>query len=380
MQIDYSKRIFGLDIMRAVAILLVVFSHTLWIVPGAKGLIPDLLSLAGVIGVEIFFVLSGFLIGRIVYNLYIQDDFNFNGVMYFWIRRWFRTLPNYYFILIANIFIAVYLGTKLPENLWQYFLFMQNFAWEMPWFFSESWSLPIEEFAYIIGPLLLYLFLYFRLRTNRRKFFAIITISIILFFTITKIIYNWTIDNSDMMFWNVNLKAITIYRIDAIYYGVFAAYISKTYSKKWQKFSWLWFIIGALFFFILNFIIPAQRVFIETYPFFWNVLYLPINSIAIAFCLPVLSNIRSAPNLILIPVTYISLISYSMYLLHYSVVLQLLKYYIPSEGLAKFDVYVYIVVYLISTLLLSYVLYRIFEKPMMDIRDKPFIIRNFFKK
>ena len=57
MQIEYSKRIFGLDIMRAVAILLVVFSHTLWIVPGAQGFIPDLLSLAGVIGVEIFFVL-----------------------------------------------------------------------------------------------------------------------------------------------------------------------------------------------------------------------------------------------------------------------------------------------------------------------------------
>ena len=94
MQIDYRKRIFGLDVMRAVAILLVVFSHVLWIVPDAKGIIPDLLSLAGVIGVEIFFVLSGFLIGRIVIKMFLQEDFNFRKVMYFWIRRWFRTLPN----------------------------------------------------------------------------------------------------------------------------------------------------------------------------------------------------------------------------------------------------------------------------------------------
>ncbi len=375
MQIDYSKRIFGLDIMRAVAILLVVFSHTLWIVPGAKGLIPDLLSLAGVIGVEIFFVLSGFLIGRIVFKLFIQNDFNFNKVKYFWIRRWFRTLPNYYLILIVNIIIAVFLGTELPDNLWLYFLFMQNFAWEMPLFFSESWSLPIEEVAYIIGPLLLYIVCYFKIKTNKKKLFAIITIGIILFFIITKIVYNLAISNSDMMFWNVNLKAITIYRIDAIYYGVLASYFSLIKPNIWQKFSWLSFLIGVLIFGILNFIIPTQRVFIETHPFFWNVFYLPINSIAIAFCLPLLSILKSAPRLILVPVTYISLISYSMYLLHYSIVLQLLKYYIPSEGLAKFDVFVYISVYIITTILLSYILYRIYEKPMMDIRDKPSLVK-----
>jgi len=370
MQIDYSKRIFGLDIMRAVAILLVVFSHTLWIVPGAKGIIPDLLSLAGVIGVEIFFVLSGFLIGRIVFKLFVKDNFNFNKIKYFWIRRWFRTLPNYYLILILNILIVLYLGNELPQNLWQYIFFLQNFAWEMPLFFSESWSLPIEEFAYIIGPILLYVLFYFKVKTDKKKLFAIITICIILFFIIAKIIYNITISNSDMMFWNVNVKAITLYRIDAIYYGVLASYLAMINPKKWKKSRWICFLAGVFIFGILNFMIPSQRVFIETHPFFWNVLYLPINSVAIAFCLPLLSTIKSATKFILVPVTYISLISYSMYLLHYSIILQLLKHYIPSDGLAKFDVFVYITVYIISTILLSYFLYRIYEKPMMDIRDK----------
>ena len=378
MQIDYSKRIFGLDIMRALAILLVVFSHTLWIVPGAKGLIPDLLSLAGVIGVEIFFVLSGFLIGRIVFKLFVKDDFNFNKIKYFWIRRWFRTLPNYYLILILNVLLVLYLGNDLPQNLWQYFFFLQNFAWEMPLFFSESWSLPIEEFAYIIGPILLYILFYFKVKTDRKKLFAIITICIILFFIITKIIYNMSISNSDMVFWNVNLKAITVYRIDAIYYGVLASYLAMINPEKWQNWRWISFLIGAFIFGVLNFIIPTQRVFIETHPFFWNVLYLPINSIAIAFCLPLLGSIKSAPRFILIPITYISLISYSMYLLHYSIVLQLLKHFFPSEGLAKFDVFVYISVYIISTILLSYFLYRVFEKPMMDLRDKQ-IFKRFNK-
>ena len=370
MQIDYTKRIFGLDIMRAVAILMVLFSHTLWIVPGAKGLIPDLLSLAGVLGVEIFFVLSGYLIGRIVFKIFIKDDFNFNKIKYFWIRRWFRTLPNYYLILILNVLLVLYLGSDLPQNLWLYFIFFQNFAWEMPLFFSESWSLPIEEFAYIIGPILLYILFYFKVKTDKKKLFAIITICIILFFIITKIIYNMSISNSDMMFWNVNLKAITIYRIDAIYYGVLASYLAMINPDKWQNRRWMSFFIGAFIFGILNFIIPTQRVFIITHPFFWNVLYLPINSIAIAFSLPLLSTIKSAPRFVLIPVTYISLISYSMYLLHYSIVLQLLKHFIPSEGLAKFDVFVYISVYIISTILLAYFLYRVYEKPMMDLREK----------
>ena len=372
-----KQRVFGLDIMRAVAILLVVFSHALWIVPGAKGLIPDVLSLAGVIGVEIFFVLSGFLIGRIVYKIFVTDDFNFNRVKYFWVRRWFRTLPNYYFILIVNIITAIYLGTELPDNLWQYFFFLQNFAWEMPLFFTESWSLPIEEFAYIIGPLLLYVLVLFKLNISKSKLFGLVTIAIILFFTITKIIYNINTDQSDMVFWNVNLKASTLYRIDAIYFGVFAAYLSMVESKKWNKLSGLSFVIGAIIFMGLNYIIPTKQLFIETHPFFWNVLYLPINSIAIALCLPLLSNIKSAPKFISIPVTTISIISYSMYLLHYSIVLQLLKYYFPSEGLSSFDVSVYISVYVIITILLSYILYKVFEKPMMDIRDKSFITNRF---
>ena len=367
-----KQRVFGLDIMRAVAILFVVFSHALWIVPEAKGLVPDILSLAGVIGVEIFFVLSGFLIGRIVYKIFVSDDFSFKKVKYFWIRRWFRTLPNYYLILLVNIILALYLGVELSSNLWQYFFFMQNFAWEMPLFFPESWSLPIEEFAYILGPLLLYALLFLKLKLSKSNLFGLVTILIILFFIITKIIYNFNTSESDMTFWNVNLKAVTLYRIDAIYFGVLAAYFSIIKPKSWNKVSLLSFIIGAIIFLGLNFIISTKQVFIETHPFFWNVLYLPINSIAIAFCLPLLSNIKSAPKFILIPITTISIISYSMYLLHYSIVLQLLKYFIPSEGLSSFDVSIYISVYVLITMLLSYILYYTFEKPMMDIRDKPF--------
>ena len=181
-----------------------------------------------------------------------------------------------------------------------------------------------------------------------------------------------------MMFWNVNLKAVTIYRIDAIYYGVLAACISLVKPNFWRRFRVLFLIIGGLIFVGLNFIIPTQQIFIESHPFFWNVLYLPINSIAIAFTLPLLSQIKSAPKLIVVPITIISLISYSMYLIHYSVVMQLMKYFFPTEGLSNSNLMIYLSIYFIITLIGSYALYAFFERPMTNLRDTA-KIKNRFK-
>jgi len=373
MKINYDRRIFGLDIMRAIAITFVVLSHSLWILPRAKNVITDGLSLAGVLGVEIFFVLSGFLIGRIIYNLYVSEDFSFKNVGYFWVRRWFRTLPNYYLILIFNVILALLMGTSLPENLWYYFLFLQSFAWEMPTFFGESWSLSIEEFAYIIGPFLLYAVLFLNLKIDRSNLFAIITLLIVGMFLLTKIFYYYSNQVGGMVFWNVNLKAITIYRIDAIYYGVFAAYISAIRPISWKKSRVLSGIIGGIVFLGINVLIPTKQIFIESYPFFWNVLYLPLNSIAIAFCLPLLANIKSGPKMVVRSITFISLISYSIYLLHYSVVLKLMKYFFSTDNVSPLGLCFYVFVYLALTCVISFLVYKFYEKPLTDLRDLPWI-------
>ncbi|WP_299225916.1 acyltransferase [uncultured Psychroserpens sp.] len=378
MQINYEKRIFGLDLMRAIAIIMVVCSHTLWIVPDARGVIPDVLSISGVMGVEIFFVLSGFLIGRILYKMYVSKSFEFKDIFYFWVRRWFRTLPNYYLVLLLNIIIAIYLGNHLPDNVWKYFFFLHNFSTQMPWLFAESWSLSIEEFAYILGPLLLYLVLLFKTKYSRSNLFLWITLLILLIFLITKLVYNQFETIQDMRHWTINVKAIVIYRIDAIYYGVLAAYISILYANFWKKIQYGAFILGVLIFFGINIYIPMKQLFITNYPMFWNVWYFLIKSFAIVLVLPLLSQIRYAPKAVKILITHISILSYAIYLLHYSIVMQLLKYFIPSENLAGFDIFVYIVVYLLITITLSYTLYRLYEKPMTDLRDSE-KIKNYFK-
>ena len=380
MQIDYSKRIFGLDLMRAVAIMMVVCSHILWITPNANGYIPDILSISGVMGVEIFFALSGFLIGRILYRMYSSEDFNFNKVFYFWVRRWFRTLPNFYLALILNIAIAIYIGNGLPEHLWRYFFFIHNFSTEMPWLFPESWSLSIEEFAYLLGPLLLYSSLFVKTKISKSKMFLIVTLIILFAFLISKLSYNHLETVRDMRHWNVNVKAIVIYRIDAIYYGVLAAYLSINKPKFWLKIRFPAFLFGIVTLFCLNILIPRNQIFIVTHPQFWNVWYFVIKSIGICLTLPLLSSIKSAPKLILKPLTYISVLSYAMYVLHYSIVMQLMKYFMPTEDFAGLDIAIFIVIYFMLTMLLSYLLYNLYEKPMTDLRDKSYFKRIISKQ
>ena len=372
-----DNRIFGLDVMRATAILFVVFSHIKWVVPQTEGFFSDAMGLSGFLGVEIFFVLSGFLIGRILYNSFNSEEFSFKSVFYFWIRRWFRTLPNYYLVLGLNILIAIYLGIEFPKHLWYYIFFIHNLVWKMPDFFPESWSLSIEEFAYIIGPLLLYFSLFFKTKFSRSKLFLGITVLIISFFTITKFVYTSLYTTENMNFWNLNLKAVVFYRIDAIYYGVLAAYISKVKPKFWAYLKYKSVFLGITIIFGLNMLITAQNIFIETHSWFWNLYYLPINTIAIMFMLPLLSQWNKTSKFISRPITFLSLISYSMYLLHYSVILQLLKFYLPTENLGILDTVIYVLVYLSLTIISSYFLYAFYEKPIMNFRDKPFFTKTF---
>ena len=378
MRIDFEKRIFGLDLMRATAIIMVMCSHTLWIVPEMRGVSRKLFSVFGILGVDVFFVLSGFLIGRILYKMYVSRDFSFKDVTYFWVRRWFRTLPNYYLALIINILVAIYIGNQLPDQLWKYGFFIHNFSTQLPWFFPESWSLSVEEFAYILGPLLLYLVLFFRKKASRPRLFLQVTLFILLLFILTKLMYNHEETIRHMRHWTLNVKSIVIYRIDAIYYGVLAAYISIVKPKFWYNIRYVACAFGILALISMNFLIPLKGWFITEYPQFWNVWYFVIKSIAIVCTLPLLSQIKSAPKLIMVPITYVSILSYAIYVFHYSIIMQLMKYLIPSEPMEGLDLVIYLLVYVLITFVVSYLVYRLYEKPMTDLRDSS-RIKKYFK-
>ena len=204
-----QPRIFGLDLMRAMAILMVLFGHCVWIFPLSYGLFHQLMVLCGFLGVETFFVLSGFLIGKILYKLYLRSDFSIERVFFFLKRRWFRTLPNYFLILLVNICIAFVIGNDISYS-WKYFFFAQNICTPMKAFFTESWSLSVEEFAYVVLPMTLFLIGLIHKPKNKSRFFLVMVIVLIVIFFCNKIYYQNTTTNINTVMSVDSLGLLTI--------------------------------------------------------------------------------------------------------------------------------------------------------------------------
>lgn len=152
LKIEFDKnRIYGLDILRAIAILFVVIEH-------GGNFLPEKLSkiqLSLLIdGVSIFFVLSGFLIGGILIKTLETQKASLKTLFNFWKRRWLRTLPNYFLILITLYILSIFSIVQKPQEIIKYVFFIQNFNAQHPSFFPEAWSLSIEEWFYIIIPII----------------------------------------------------------------------------------------------------------------------------------------------------------------------------------------------------------------------------------
>lgn len=367
-KVPLEKRIPGLDLARSIAICLVVFAHSLWISTHFPPVISWLMQLSGTIGVEIFFVISGFLIGKIILRLIHQSDFGIKTIFQFLKRRWFRTLPNYYFVLILNIFLWYLIYHKFPEKILLYFFYFQNLTTTSPDFFRISWSLAVEQFCYIIGPFSLFFLLRIFPNKNKNLLFVLMSLSIIIIFIMVRIQFNSTHNLTSMSSWNENLRKVTIYRLDAIYYGFITYYLfSENYIKIIH--NKLLLIIGLIGVFILHILIFALGISVGNYPFFFNVLFLPLNSISICLMLPFLIHLEVKSAFVVKWITYISVFSYSIYLLHYTIILHGIKTFLPSDDLVGLSLFVYTISYWILVLVLSAIQYKYFEKPMTNLRD-----------
>lgn len=145
-----GKRSFGLDVLRAAAIIGVLLCHGLNIYIRRINITSSWSS-----GVELFFVLSGFLIGRICLLGFQAETFSFWS---FWRARWWRTLPPYFAAILLYL-AARLIYPPFPPIHAYYLVFLQNYL-EIAGF-APSWSLCVEEHFYLCLPILLAAFITF---------------------------------------------------------------------------------------------------------------------------------------------------------------------------------------------------------------------------
>ncbi|MGB0896791.1 MAG: acyltransferase family protein [Flavobacteriaceae bacterium] len=367
-----SKRIFGLDLLRTLAITLVVLSHTTYLLyPHSNNTIVTLIRLLGAIGVDLFFVLSGYLIGGILLKVILNNKCHFSDLLLFWKRRWLRTVPNYMLILVCNIILCLSFNQELPSNIVSYVVFLQNFTTSHPDFFTEAWSLSIEEYAYIFLPLALYLsFVLLKSVDKKRLFFLVTLLSIIVLFGV-KINYYINTDVASYKEWSSGFRKIVVYRLDAIYMGFLLVYMVKCKRCFFDNYKKLLAVLALCVFTGIHAVIYCCNLLPQTHLYFYTFIYLSTVSLCIAMMIPYVSSINySGFGKPLIE--YISKISYSIYLVNYSIVLLSIKHFIDVDTLDLPYRIITVMVFLMLTLLLSVVIYTFYERPILKFRDQKY--------
>lgn len=360
-----TNRVFGLDLLRMIAISIVMVSHAGQLLEGNVRKVYDAFFFQGNVGVSIFFVLSGFLIGGILIKTISNQKtskIDFKFLFHFWKRRWFRTLPTYYLILILLILLEyIYNSNFTFRGIYTYLFFCQSLKADISnFFFVESWSISIEEWFYLIFPLIIWLIS--KIVNNVKSTFIVSVLIMFLFSTIYRVHYYYYINSVANHFINS-----TFSRLDSISFGVFASFLSHYYYNHWIERKKSLLIIG-----ILIFIIFKINIENSTNNILINIFSYPLLSIATLFTLPYLSTFKLHPEKFKI-ITKISLISYSIFLLNLTLIQHWIIHQIPwfkwieNHQLLIFTRYI---IYWIFVFVASILLHKYYEVPLTNLRDK----------
>ncbi len=353
-----GSRVFGLDLMRALSLILIMCVHAspLFVahsMAGARSLIP-----IGVIAVEIFFVLSGFLIGQILLKL-ADDRLTLKG---FLLRRWFRTLPNYFLFLILNFLVYAFV-LQVQVGDWRYFVFAQNlFAPMQVAFFPESWTLAAEEWFYFLTPMLLVVARAV-FGPGRRAFFAVAIFALLLYpaMRIAAVVLGDP-------HWDEGIRKVVYLRLDTMMYGVALAGVKQYLPHLWQRLGGNLAVVGAVL--LLGWLAAYALIDIEKAEWLAVLTFSVVPAGCAAF-LPYLDRWQRAS----VPfwdrwITNLSLWSYSMYLLHFLLMMVVLKFGFEFASQSLFNAFSIVLVWAFVVGYLGGKIYRYFELPCTNLRDR----------
>lgn len=380
------ERNFGLDSLRTAAIVAVLLFHGYLGFLVSTGLSPwqgwraALSASAGIFALEWFFVLSGFLIGSILIRGSQRESSWWRASRDFWLRRWFRTVPNYWLFLGVNSILVAW-GIEEGRFSTRFVLFLQSFAGaqEKPFFYSESWSLAVEEWFYLLFPLLLgtvaWAMAVLRGRaeadadTLRRRFWMAIVLTLVA----SIVLRTAMVPSAHFFDWDEHVRRVTVRHLDSIAWGVLAAQVHHWYPAAWARRRGLKALAGLVLMLfsvacLFYFMIVDWRGFAGGR--FNDLALMTAPAVGTVLVLPWMAAWRAPGAGLKWLVERIATYSYSMYLCHFPLMLVML-HGLHLLGLDAGDWVGWLAsLWVLLVFGLSALVFHGFEKPVTDLRDR----------
>ncbi|QQR86825.1 MAG: acyltransferase [Flavobacteriales bacterium] len=363
------QRTFGLDLLRAVAIALVMYEHGYFFF---DQLVDEELWRAPMLvdGVTLFFTLSGFLIGRILFDLIERGKLSTIGnLLLFWRRRWWRTVPNYLLVLSIVLFWHWSNGARIPDHWWSYYLFSQNLFQPQDKFFAEAWSLGVEEWFYVLLPIAFLICLRMRRDARTTAMWPVL----LFFLAIPAILRAWKLHHGiDVPHIDAHARRMVCMRLDNIIIGATAAWLAYVRPAWWRS-NRRWLAVAGvalLIAFKLQLVVRGDST-ARAMLFEHN-----LEAIGCALLLPLLSGWNPVkPRWLVAPVQQLARLSYAMYLLNLTIVLFSVMPLLsaPFSGAVQESwrmSFLPLAVHWILTVALAFLLYHGFEKHMTAMRER----------
>ncbi len=361
------SRLLGLDLLRFLAILLVLGRH----LPSPPGSYPaagqavfTTWHRGGWVGVDLFFVLSGFLVAGLLFSEYKSHERL--SLARFYTRRGWKIYPPFYALIAVTMIVTLACGEPYSRlSLGSELVFLQSY---LPGLWNHTWSLAVEEHFYLILPLLLAALL----RLNRGSpgplrpvlsLAACVAVGALLLRLL-----DWYYRPS---YSHLTHSFATHLRLDSLFFGVAISYVYHFHTERfvatltpWRR----WLMAGGVLA-----LVPAFALPLETTPFVYTagftVFYLGSGMLMVGVLLSDLPHNRFLTGL-----GELGAYSYSIYLWHMAVI----EWEVPLVervrgatvgfgSLAAMDV--------IGSLAVGVVMAKVVELPALRLRDRWFPAR-----
>jgi len=356
-----DRKLAGLDHLRALAIITVLFyhyrmfKHPEWI--------DDIMGF-GWSGVDLFFVLSGYLISSQLFARIAEGKPI--SLPEFFIKRFFRIIPAYLVVLGVYFLVPAFHEKEALPPLWKFLTFTQNFGFDIKNYgtFSHVWSLCVEEHFYLLFPLILYF--------NGTKRGGLWLLGLLLFGFAARLFtwYNFVLPEAGSdtfgITWYTHIYYPTYNRLDGLLAGVSIAALftfRPAVKERITKYGNITLVLGIMVLTAAWFLCEDQKSFHA------SIFGFPLLSAG--YGLLVVAAI--SPGCILYKydsrfTALIAKLSFGIYLIHKGVI------HLIQPLFAKMDIApkgeLMFLLCLAGTVLAALILYKVVEEPFLQLRKR----------